>query len=197
MGPSNWTKRVIGEPGDHVKGIIEDGKPAVYINGNKLDEPYLNQYPLLMSAKQVSGGIAIETRSYDPSMPDWNQPFYRIDSAYVLPEQFKDNFEGVSVGKGGRLFKEPHTPDVYNNKVMDEFDWKLNDHQYWLMGDNRRGSSDSRYLGPIDQRLIHGKILFRIWSVDSNESWWIWDLIKHPVDFWKRLRWNRFFQWFK
>jgi len=26
-GPSNWTKRVIGVPGDEVKGIIEDGKP--------------------------------------------------------------------------------------------------------------------------------------------------------------------------
>ena len=27
-GPSNWTKRVIGVPGDIVKGVIEDGKPV-------------------------------------------------------------------------------------------------------------------------------------------------------------------------
>src|SRR3990170_2066742 len=46
-GPSNWTKRVIGKPGDEVRGVIEDGKPAIYLNGTKLDEPYLNQYPLI------------------------------------------------------------------------------------------------------------------------------------------------------
>src|SRR5262245_22176728 len=39
-GPENWTKRVIGIPGDHVKGVIEEGKPVVYLNGAKLDEPY-------------------------------------------------------------------------------------------------------------------------------------------------------------
>ena len=40
-GPSNWTKRVIGIPGDHIQGKIEDGKPVVYLNGSKLDEPYV------------------------------------------------------------------------------------------------------------------------------------------------------------
>ena len=28
-GPENWTKRIIGVPGDHVKGVIEEGKPVV------------------------------------------------------------------------------------------------------------------------------------------------------------------------
>ena len=30
-GPANWTKRVIGIPGDEVKGTIEDGHPVVYL----------------------------------------------------------------------------------------------------------------------------------------------------------------------
>src|SRR5271163_4874697 len=46
-GPSNWTKRIIGAPGDHIKGVVEDGKPVVYRNGEKLDEPYINKYPLI------------------------------------------------------------------------------------------------------------------------------------------------------
>src|SRR5579871_3786143 len=29
-GPSNWTKRVIGIPGDIIRGVIENGKPVVY-----------------------------------------------------------------------------------------------------------------------------------------------------------------------
>ena len=46
-GPSNWTKRIIGVPGDIVEGRIENGKPVVYVNKIKLDEPYLNPYPLI------------------------------------------------------------------------------------------------------------------------------------------------------
>src|SRR5579863_1527921 len=51
-GPSNWTKRVIGIPGDIIKGVIEDGKAVVYRNGEKLNEPYINKYPLIRSFKQ-------------------------------------------------------------------------------------------------------------------------------------------------
>ena len=79
--------------------------------------------------------------------------------------------------------------------ASDVFHLVLGEKQYWLMGDNRLNSGDSRMFGPVDGRLIHGRILFRIWSVDSNEDWWILDLIKHPIDFWTRVRWGRFLQW--
>ena len=39
------------------------------------------------------------------------------------------------------------------------FSVKLGENQYWLMGDNRLNSGDSRLFGPIDGRLIHGRIL--------------------------------------
>ena len=48
-GPSNWTKRVIGIPGDRVRGTVENGRPVVYINDVKLNEPYLNKYPLVLT----------------------------------------------------------------------------------------------------------------------------------------------------
>ena len=52
-GPDNWTKRIIAVPGDTIKGAIEDGKPVLYLKKKgeeaftKLDEPYLNKYPLI------------------------------------------------------------------------------------------------------------------------------------------------------
>ena len=50
---SNWTKRVIGIPGDHVKGVLEDGHPVIYVNDKKLDESaYINKYPLILLWKQ-------------------------------------------------------------------------------------------------------------------------------------------------
>ena len=46
---------VIGVPGDHIKGVIEDGKPVVYVNGKKLDEQaYINKYPLILVMEKVS-----------------------------------------------------------------------------------------------------------------------------------------------
>ena len=75
-GPSNWTKRVIGIPGDHVQGVVEDGKPVIYVNGVKLDEPYLNKYPL------IPPSVNKYPRSWDPSRPYNDQPFYNMNCFY-------------------------------------------------------------------------------------------------------------------
>ena len=208
-GPSNWTKRVIAIPGDHIKGVIEDGKPVVYLNGKKLDEPYINQYPLIREWKVdhtelmglIRKGISeyqlaelIVPKTYDPHKPFNDQPFYRIDPNKV---HRLENGEPWLVHSGTALEpREKKDQSVGKDywSSSDEFDVHLKDNQYWLMGDNRLGSKDSRFLGPVDGRLIHGKIRFRIWSIDSYESWWIVDLIKNPIDFFKRVRWSRFFQ---
>jgi signal peptidase I len=185
-GPSNWTKRVIGLPGDHIKGVIEDGKPVIYRNGEKLDEPYLNKYPLIA----VYNNKCLLHSSYDENYSFHDQPFYRMDEYDVeLGKRWSKTYDQD-------WLRLPQTPsfDQYGRNV-DIFDITLDSNQYWAMGDNRLGSYDSRFWGPLDGKLIHGKIIVRLWSIDSHESWWIVDLIRHPIDFWQRVRWSRFFQW--
>lgn len=195
-GPDNWTKRVIGIPGDHVRGTVEDGKPVIYLNGVKLEEPYLNKYPLVKETIIDSNNRykKYEKKSYDPSKPFDNQPFYAVDPQRLLrdadgaihleyPDQAEKSYRGVPEG----------STRFYGNNA-DEFNVKLRDGEYWVMGDNRRGSGDSRSFGPIQGATIHGRIKMRIWSIDSSGSWWIVDFITHPIDFWKKMRWNRFFQ---
>lgn len=41
---------------------------------------------------------------------------------------------------------------------------------YWLMGDNRDQSLDSRYMGPIPRRTIRGKPLFIYYSYDKKDQ---------------------------
>lgn len=186
-GPSNWTKRLIGVPGDHVQGRIEDGKPVIYRNGVKLNEPYLNKYPIIAQwrGKRPSeieirqGDVNFNYWSYDPNRPYNDQPFYRINPDLIVKISGKPaiRYPGTT---------HPHGEDV--------FDVHLGKNEYWAMGDNRLGSWDSRGWGKLDGKLIHGKIIFRLWSIDSTEDWWIVDLIKHPIDFWKRMRWSRCFQ---
>lgn len=184
----NWTKRVIGIPGDHIEGKIEDGKPVVYLNGKKLDEPYLNKYPIMSVYKPELGLSGLVRRSYDPNVSYKNQPCYCFNPLEVkLGKKY--------VGNDNIYY--PNTPAYdYNGKCLDIYDVKLGSSEYWLMGDNRQGSSDSRSWGALNTSKVawHGRILLRIWSLDSDSSWWFIDLIKHPIDFWSRVRWSRFLQ---
>ena len=187
---SNWTKRIIGIPGDTVKGVIEEGHPVVYVNGKKLDESsYINKYPLILVWKYLpyehnrySQERAYDSRSFDPALPWDKQPFYRIDPHLIIlnPQTMEP-----------QTILQPGTP-VHSG--ADIFDITLGENQYWVMGDNRLGSSDSRDWGILDGKLIHGRIVFRIWSMDSTESWWFVDLIKNPLAFWNKIRWSRCLQ---
>jgi signal peptidase I len=183
-GPQNWTKRVIGVPGDHVQGRIEDAKPVIYRNGQKLDEPYTNKYPLIPVDVECN-----EWRSYDPAKSFDNQPFYyRLDPEKIQREQLKLQRYGYP----SQL--DPQTLLPAYCAGSDVFDVKLGANQYWAMGDDRLGSDDSRRWGPLDRKYIHGRILFRIFSNDPQNQSLILDILMHPIDFWTRIRWNRCLQ---
>ena len=121
-------------------------------------------------------------KSFDPHKAWDAQPFYRIDPQLII-----NNPETGKPWPWTILY--PGTP-----MRNDTFDVRLGSNQYWVMGDNRLGSGDSREWGPLDGKLIHARIVFRLWSTDSPESWWFVDLLKHPIDFWKRVRWTRCLQ---
>jgi len=207
-GPDNWTKRVIGVPGDVVKGVIEDGKTQVYLNGKKLNEPYLNKYPLIEVWRKdkaelerlreqkpnINLGQFLGCKTYDPTKYLDQQPFHQLkeDRIFINPETSEPVilYPGTPISNDG-------IRKVKGNSYWgmgDEFYVELGKNQYWLMGDNRLGSSDSRVFGPVDGDRIHGRIVFRLISVDSDASWQILDFLSNPVDFWKRIRWNRLFQ---
>lgn len=177
----SWTKRVIGLPGDHIEGKIEDDRAVIYRNGEKLDEPYVNKYPIvelykphLIENNNFQKGFV--RRTIDLNKKPKEQPFYRLDPVEMARAKQYTN-------------KTIYYPNEHDSH--DVFDVQLGENEYWVMGDNRRGSYDSRGWGILPGHYIHARILFRLWSSDSDESWWIVDLIKHPIDFWRRMRWSR------
>ena len=94
---TDFIKRIIGLPGERI--LIRSG--VVYINGHRLDEPYLPE-------------------------------------AWVSDTNWPDNSSGRVMGAD----------------------------EYFVMGDNRNRSQDSRFFGPISRDRIDGKAWFRIWPLD-------------------------------
>lgn len=60
----------------------------------------------------------------------------------------------------GITLSEPYV--AINHEKQDDMSVTLKDNQYFVMGDNRSGSSDSRMWGPVDAKLITGRPFVRL-----------------------------------
>ncbi|MHB8294145.1 MAG: signal peptidase I [Acidimicrobiales bacterium] len=92
----------------------------------------------------------------------------------VGPPQIKDLVKRV-IGLPGQVIQSSHGQVLINGKVLPE-PWlprgtvttgiakhRIRPGHYWVMGDNRANSYDSRYFGSIPKSLIVGQVFFRIW----------------------------------
>ncbi len=68
-----------------------------------------------------------------------------------------------------------------NGKLANSYTFKLN--YYWMMGDNRHNSADSRYWGFVPEDHIVGKPIFIWWSSDPDRKGF------------GGVRWHRLFRW--
>jgi signal peptidase I len=66
----------------------------------------------------------------------------------------------------GNLLPEPYVPERFTDDRSAP-EMVLAPHQYWVMGDHRSISSDSRDFGPVDRDLIYGKAAFVYWPVEQ------------------------------
>jgi signal peptidase I len=78
-----------------------------------------------------------------------------------------DTVEGRSgrVLIDGRALTEPYLPK--GTQTSDFPTQKIPTGKYWVMGDNRGNSKDSRVFGPIDKSLIVGRAFIRVWPISK------------------------------
>jgi len=69
----------------------------------------------------------------------------------------------------GLILDEPYIDSVH--KSHDTLSATLGNHDYFVMGDNRMQSSDSRMWGSLDRDLIIGKPFVRLLPVGSISIW--------------------------
>jgi signal peptidase I len=162
---TNYVKRVIGLPGDR----IELRGTSVIVNGQPLPERV----------------ITAINHPNDPTTPG-NEELAPLTTEANPPPQGEGSYT-VAYSPGSRLGDEDTNLPVY--KLFNgQRTIVVPPDSYFMMGDNRDNSFDSRYWGFVPRDLIIGRALFVYWSYDESAPTGGFPYIQ---DFFRNTRWSR------
>jgi signal peptidase I len=91
-----------------------------------------------------------------------------IKRVIALPGETVSIRQGV-VTVNGNVVPEPYVPPQYED-VSDYGPVRVPKDSYFVMGDHRISSNDSRVFGPVASRFIYGRAVFAYWPVDHFGS---------------------------
>ena len=178
----NYIKRLVAEPGDTIQIVNQ----TVYINGQIFENP-----PNATFNPQKSGNLSLN--SADPRIfpkgSGWNEENYgpiRVPRKGDMIALNSDNFEGWKTF----IVREGHTPRLASDKkvFIDEketIEYKVEQDYYFMMGDHRNNSLDSRFWGFMPKENVVGEALLIYWSWNAEIPF------SEFTELVKTIRWNR------
>jgi signal peptidase I len=125
------------------------------------------------------------TFPHDPRLT-WNREYYgplHVPAAGETITLDSSNYyryeRAIRIYENHPTFKMEGGKFFMDGKPIDSYTFKYN--YYFMMGDNRHNSADSRFWGFVPETHIVGKALFIWMSIDWSQ----------PI--WKGIRWGRIF----
>lgn len=135
--------------------------------------PVLRVYGSSMAPTLHNGEILVSVKTKDFSSGDIIA-FYHgnklLIKRYIAgPSDYVNVDEDGNVSVNGMLLDEPYLAEKAYGEADIEFPYQVPDQRYFVMGDNRSVSIDSRssIVGCIAGDQIVGKVIFRVWPLSA------------------------------
>lgn len=197
LGISKADQYLMTGDGSYDNGLAEMGLDSRNAQGllNPVYHLPLTQkmYDTLSANKKLISKIIMEPEDYSGQMypqnlyTKWNRNNYgpiwipaKGTTITLTPDNLPIYERCIAVYEGNKL--EQKEDGIYINGVKtDQYTFQMD--YYWMMGDNRHNSADSRYWGFVPEDHVVGKPIVVWLSLDKDRNW-----------FDGKIRWNRLFK---
>lgn len=157
----NYIKRLVGEPGDTIQIINKQ----LFVNRKSFPNPVHSRF------SETEENPRLTDPRIFPKGSGWNEDNYgplRVPAKGDVIHLNYGNIEAwkMFIIKEGHKTKIDDTLIFIDNKPVTEYTVEKN--YYFMMGDNRNNSLDSRFWGFMPEDNIVGEALIIYWSWDPN-----------------------------
>lgn len=200
LGISKADQYLMTGDGSYDNGLAEIGLDSRNAQGMLNPVYHLpltkKMYDTLSANKKLISKIIMEPEDYSGQMypqnlyTRWDRNNYgpiwipaKGATITLTPDNLPIYERCIAVYEGNKL--EEKEDGIYINGVKtDKYTFQMD--YYWMMGDNRHNSADSRYWGFVPEDHVVGKPMVVWLSLDKDRGW-----------FDGKIRWNRLFKWVK
>ncbi len=176
----NYIKRCIGLPGDTV--MIRQSR--VFVNGRELSIPPEaklgdndGMYSWHRGVRLVPGGKGYTENDYGPIVVP------RRGDVIPLDRRALEDWRSFILREGHRLEQGPDGVALLDGQPAETY--TIEDNYYFVLGDNRHNSLDSRFWGFVPDRHLIGEALMVYWSWNPDIG--VMDVGEKT----KSIRWGR------